>query len=103
MLTRVMLRSGNHGGDKRGNAVAKRTMTAYQMVISAMPKATGRRSARAPRRRMLESCNLVLLVGPDRLPFQKPAQNRPLRARITYGAGVYTPRYGARMNMRSSG
>jgi hypothetical protein len=58
MLTRVMLRSGNQDGDKRGNAEAKRSMTAHQMMISAMPKATGRPSARSLRRRALESCNL---------------------------------------------
>ncbi len=69
MLTRVELRSGNQDGDKRGNAEAKRSMSAHQMMISAMPKATGRPSARSLRRRALESCTLLVLLvgGPDRL------------------------------------
>ena len=58
MLTRVELRSGNHDGDKRGNPEAKRSVTAHQMMISAMAKATGRPSAKSLRRRGLESCNL---------------------------------------------
>jgi hypothetical protein len=58
MLTKVMLRSGNQDNDRRGNAEAKRSMTAHQMMISAMPKATGRLSARSLRRCVLESCNL---------------------------------------------
>jgi hypothetical protein len=61
--------SGNHDGDKRGNPEAKRSMIAHQMMISAMPKATGRPSARPlRRRRVLESCNLALLVGPNHYP-----------------------------------
>ena len=58
MLTRVELRSGNHDGDKCGNPEANRSVTAHQMMVSAIPKATGRPSARSLRRRVLESCNL---------------------------------------------
>ena len=44
-------------------------MITHQMMISAMPKATGRSSARPlKRRRVLESFNLVLSVGPNRYP-----------------------------------
>ena len=39
------------------------------MTMSVMPKATGRPSARSLRcRRVLESCNLVLLAEPDQGP-----------------------------------
>ena len=58
MLTRVDLKSGNHGGDKRGNPEAKGRRTAHQMMVSTMPKATGRRSANSLKRcHLLESRN----------------------------------------------
>jgi hypothetical protein len=71
-LTRVELRSENHDGDEGDNAAVKRSIVAHQMTISTITKTTGRRRARPlRRRRVLESCNPVLLVGPTihpRLP-----------------------------------